>query len=135
MASDLNNNEAASVTSLVGGIVHDAQDLLQQQFELLKHEIRAEAHKVKVAAQCLALGAAVGMVGGLLLGLAAVELLRAGAPGLPPWACYAICGGGIAVLGGALYAAGWSVLNKVQPIPDQTAEALKENLQWTMRPK
>jgi len=35
-----------SVTTLVAGIVRDAQELVKEQFELFKHEIRSMSRKL-----------------------------------------------------------------------------------------
>jgi Putative Actinobacterial Holin-X, holin superfamily III len=135
MATDLKNENEPSMTSVVSGIVHDAQELLEQQVELLKHEIRADIRQAKVATQVLSVGAAFGLVGGLLLGVALALLLQFAAPDLPLWACYAICGGALLALGAGFFAAGVAKLHAINPVPEQSAEALKENLQWTMKPK
>jgi Putative Actinobacterial Holin-X, holin superfamily III len=141
MQTDLENRPDAtltpdaSVTSLVAGIVHDAQELLEQQFSLFKHEVRTDIAKVKGGMNVVGLGFAVGLIGGVLLGLALVALLQEFAPQLPLWGCYAICGVAVLGLGGAIYAAGWAMLKSVHPLSDETAEALMENIQWKTKPR
>jgi len=135
MATDVKDDQAQSVTSLVSGIVEDAQELLKQQFELFKHELRSDFSKVKTAAQVLAVGGGVGLVGCILLGVTLGLLLQAIAPELPLWAAFAIVTAVFLVIAGALVAIGLGKLNSVNPLPDQTAEALKENVQWITKPK
>jgi Putative Actinobacterial Holin-X, holin superfamily III len=135
LKTDSKNDQTESVTSLVSGIVHDAQELFEQQFELFKHEVRADIRKIKVGMQVLSLGAGIIFVGCILLGLALVQVLQMLAPQLPLWACYAICGAAVVAVGGGLYLAGWAKLNTINALPEQTAEALKENLQWTTKQK
>src|SRR5947207_13723011 len=48
-----------SVTSLVSGIVNDAQTLMQQQLALFREEIRTDLRKTKEAVTALAAGAGV----------------------------------------------------------------------------
>jgi hypothetical protein len=135
MATDLKNGQDQSVTSLVSGIMQDAQELLKQQFELFKHEVRTDIRKIEAGLQVMGTGLAFGIVAAFLLGIAICLGLQAIWPGLALWACFAIGGGLFAGIGGALLVAGWSQLHAVNPLPDKTAEALKENVQWITNPK
>ena len=136
MATDLHNEQSASVTSLVSGIVHDAQELMKQQFELLKAEVRDDFRKMRDASEMLGAGAGLALMGGILLSLALVYLLEfLFHPHLPLWACFGIVALVFVVGGACLYFAGKRMLDKVNPLPEQTAEALKENVQWITKPK
>ena len=86
MAEDLHTVEGPRVTTLVNGIVHDAQELLHQQIALFKHEVRENLRKTKEAAQSLSLGAGLGMTGGLFLGFMLVYVLHEVWPRLALWA-------------------------------------------------
>jgi hypothetical protein len=135
MASELKHENEQSVSSLVAGIVADAQELLKQQFELLKQEVRSDIRKVKSGVLVAGSGAALMAIGILLLACALALVLRAIFPELPEWACFAIVGGVFAAVGGGILAAGMAQLSSVNPLPDQSAEALKENVQWITNPK
>jgi hypothetical protein len=135
MASELKNENEQNVSSLVAGIVSDAQELLKQQFELLKHEVRSDVRKVKSGVLIVGAGAGVAALGILLLACALALVLQVIFPELPEWACFAIVGAVFAAVGGGILAAGMSQLNSVNPLPEQTAEALKENVQWITNPK
>src|SRR2546428_8916399 len=102
MIRELQTSPEPSVTGLVTGIVHDVQQLLQQQLALFKHEIKENVRKSKEAAVLMGLGIGIGSVGGLLLFFMLVYLLNwAFAGRLPLWVCYLIVGGlGAAVVGG-----------------------------------
>ena len=76
MATDLHNEQSASVTTLVSGIAHDAQELMKQQFELLKAEVRDDFRKVRDAGEMIGAGAGLALMGGILLSLALVYLLE-----------------------------------------------------------
>jgi len=136
MATDLKPPPEASVTELVTGILHDAQDLIKQQFELLKHEVKDDIRKTRDASLLIGVGGLVGLVGLIHLTLMLVYLLYwATNESLPLWACYGICGGLAAIGGGALVYAGMNKFSSFNPLPDQTAQALKENVQWLTKPK
>ena len=136
MATDLHQEQSASVTSLVSGIVHDAQELMKQQFELLKAEVRDDFRKVRDASEMIGAGAGLALMGGILLSLTLVYLLEfLFHPHLPLWACFGVVALVFVVGGACLYFAGKRTLDKVNPLPDKTAEALKENVQWITKPK
>jgi hypothetical protein len=123
-----------SVTSLVSGIVNDAQTLMQQQLALFREEIREDLRKTKEAVTAIAAGVTVAAlaVGPLVFTL--VALLRELA--LWPWWASALTVGVVfAIIGGALIAVGVQRFRSFNPLPDQSVEALKENLQWIKNPK
>jgi len=131
MADRINAADSpASVTELVGGIVSDVQTLMRQELQLAKTEIRQEWDKTKTAAGSMAAGAGLLSVAGLLLCFALVYLLNAAAPGLPLWACFGIVGVALGLIGGILIAAGKSKANDIHVVPPQTAETMRENVQW-----
>jgi len=131
MAADLHNAQDTSVTALVSGIIHDAQELTRQQFELFKHEVKADLRKTKEAALLMAAGGGVAVIAIILLSLGAVYLLEwAFSPHLPLWACFGICGGVFAAIAGGLIYAGKAKFDSFNPLPDESAQALKENVQW-----
>lgn len=112
MTTDVHQEQTPGVTNLVAGIVGDTQDLLRQEFQLLKHEALAEVHKVKLGAQVLMFGAGLAVVGILLLGFALAYWLATAMPDVPLWGCFALAGGGLVVLGGAVYGGGWSYMHQ-----------------------
>ena len=121
------------MTGLVTGIINDAQELIKQQLALARHEIKEDFRKTKEAALSLALGGTIALLGGLLLGFMLVYLLAL--TDLPLWACYGIVGGLLAVVGGVLVYMGKKELDSFNPLPEESAQALKENVQWITKPK
>jgi hypothetical protein len=134
MANDVHTGADASVTTLVSGIIHDAEDLFKQQLHLLKHEVRADMRKTVAAALSLVVGAFVLATGAFLLGWMLVYLLQQ-LTELELWACFGIVGGTLAVIGAILCYVGKLKFDSFNPLPDETAEALKENVQWITKPK
>jgi len=119
-----------SLTSLVAGIVDDLQRLIRQELRLAKTEMQQEWEKTKTAAASMAAGVA-------LLGLAAVltcfmfvHLLATYVTAIPLWGWFGIVGGLLAIGGGLLIAAGRAKAAEIHAVPPQTAETIKENVQW-----
>jgi len=123
-----------SITSLVSGIVNDAQTLMQQQLALFREEIRTDLRKTKEAVTALAAGVAVGALAVGPLVFMFVALLHELA-GWSWWASAGTVGAVLAIVGGVLIAVGVQRFRSFNPMPDQSVEALKENLQWIKHPK
>jgi len=119
-----------SLTSLVSGIVGDLQTLIRQEIQLARTEVKQEWEKTKTAAGAMAAGAALLLLTAFLLCFTLVYALQALAPGLPLWACYAIVTACLGLLGGILVVVGRSKAAQVHVVPPQTAETMKENVQW-----
>jgi hypothetical protein len=134
MANTLQTSSEPSVTALVAGILHDGQELLKHQLTLFKTEVREDLRRTREAATSLVVGGGFLFVGSVLLGLMLVFLLHELA-GWPLWASFLLVGGIVAVLGGALTAYGVGQFKSFNPLPAQTAEGLKENLEWTTKPR
>jgi len=122
-----------SVASLVGGIIDDAQRLVQQELRLARRELQIEWDKAKIAVLTILIGLAVCTLGGVFLGSMLVYLLHELA-GLPLSGAYGIVGALLAVLGGILFYGGSKKAGEVNLVPPQTAETLKENVQWMQNP-
>jgi hypothetical protein len=126
--------EGQSVTGLVSGIVSDTQELLKQQVALVRAEIKADFHRMVNAAVLLAVGALV-MVPALFLLCNMLVYMLNELAGFKVWASYGIVGGVFAVLGVALVVAGVQRFRSTNPLPDQSVEAIKENVRWMTNPK
>jgi len=126
--------EGQSVTGLVSGIISDAQELFKQQIALVRAEIKADFRRTVNAAVMLAVGAMVLIPAAFLLCNMFVYMLVELA-GLRVWASYGIVGGVFAVLGAALVLAGVQRFRSFNPMPDQSVEAIKENVRWMTNPK
>jgi Flp pilus assembly protein TadB len=119
---------APSVTSLVGGIVQDIQQLVRQEIRLARTEMRQEWDKAKTAAGAMAVAAGLLGLGVLLLCLMFVYLINYF--GLALWGCYGIVAGVLILCGLVVAGLAYARAKTVHVIPPQTAQTLKENVQW-----
>jgi uncharacterized membrane protein YqjE len=126
--------EGQTVTGLVSGIVSDAQELVKQQVALVRAEIKSDFQRTTRAAALMAAGAMLLIPTVFLLCnmfvYMLVELAR-----LSVWASYGIVFAAFAVLGGALIAVGVARFRSFNPLPDQSVDAIKENVRWMTNPK
>jgi len=134
--------EQGSFTSLVKGIVNDVGDLIKQEFRFVRTELRTDLRRTGEASKFLAIGIFVALLGLGVLVLMLVHLLHwltspafADPAGLPLWACHAIVGGLLAGSGTVLILVGKKKFDSFNPLPDQTAQTLKENLEWITNSK
>jgi hypothetical protein len=129
MATDIHNASEPSLASLVSGIINDAQTLIKQEMALARREFTEEIKQTKQAAVSLALGVGVAALGGLLLLLMLVYLLHEEA-GLKVWWSYGIVGGLALIIGLSLLLVAKARASEISLVPPQTAETMKENVQW-----
>jgi len=142
MTSEPRTTAEASTTSLLGGIISDFGDLIKQEIRFARAEIKSDLNKTREAATTLAIGVGVASLSGILLLWMLVHLLHwATSPAdldparLPLWACFGIVGAVIGAVGGLLIVTGIKKFQSFNPLPDQTAQSLKENVQWIANSK
>jgi len=133
MSANLQTETGGSVPELLTGIVQDAQRLLGQQLALFKQEVRDDMQKARDAALSLALACSLLFLGAVMLCVMCAFLLHEVA-GLPIWGSFAIVGGVLTAVGGVLAYIGREQLKNFNPLPEKTAQALEENLEWKTKP-
>lgn len=131
MANDVLTNRDQNVSTLVSGIVEDAQRLIRQEITLARSELRQEWTKTKEAVGSIAAGALVAFVAVFLLAFGVVHLLHWATGGIDPaavplWAWFLIVGAVFAFIGGSLIYMGISKAREIQVPPPQTTQSLKE---------
>lgn len=119
----------ASIASLLGGIVGDAQELVRQEIALARQEIREEIGNAKDAGIKLAIAGAVLAIGGLLLVLMVAQGL-ADLLDWPTWAGYGVVGLVLAIVGYILLSSAQKRMQQIRPVPEKTVETMKENVEW-----
>src|SRR5690349_9910769 len=118
-----------SVSELISGLIGDAQQLVHREVDLAKREVAIEVNKVKQGAVALGAGAGLAVIGALLLGHMLVYLLQT-VTGLSLWISYLIVGAIFAIGGALLLMQGIKRIQNVDPVPRETIETVKEDIQW-----
>ncbi|HZU37428.1 MAG TPA: phage holin family protein [Gemmataceae bacterium] len=126
---------APSMSSLVTGIVSDAQQLIRDEVALARQEIKEELVKAKMALVLASGGLALVALSAILLSFFLVHLLHqvtgGGDPAIVPlWAWFLIWGVVFLLGGGGLLAAAYSNFKNINLVPRQTVETMKENVRW-----
>ncbi len=118
-----------SFATLLSGALNDARELLRQEIALARFEIREEISRAVSAAIALAAGA-------LVLLVAALFILTGCARGFarlvnwPIWAGFFVVGGVLLIAGLVAVYIGSSRVKQLRAVPPQTAETIKEDVQW-----
>lgn len=118
-----------STTELVGDILNDAQELISQQLELFKVEVQDDFKRSMRATALIGAGLGFLLATVFFLGLTLAYLLHDGLG----WSLSASMGLTTLVIllaGAGLVAAGVWLFRSFNPLPDETAEALQENVEW-----
>lgn len=123
--------EDSSLGELLSTVTSDVQQLLRQEVELAKAEVREEATKAGKAAGMFGGAGFAGYMVALLLTLAAMFGL--GNVMDLAWAALIVTALW-AVVGLVLYRRGRARMRTVSPKPEQTMETLKEDVRWARHP-
>jgi hypothetical protein len=134
--------EEAGMTSLLRGIINDLGDLIRQEIRFARSEMKSDVRKTTRACAVLALGAGAACLGVVLVAFMGVHLIHtlsspAGTDtaSIPLWGCYGIVAAVFLVVGAGVGWLGYQTLQKSNPLPDQTAQSVKENVEWIMNSK
>lgn len=119
-----------SIAQLVSDLLVDVKQLMRQEVELAKHEIRGEVRKTIGVLTAFGAGIGLAALGGLLFIIMVVHLLNA-VTELPLWACYGIVAGLCVVVSLILLYLGKKRMSQIDIVPQQTVETMKENVRWT----
>jgi len=130
MASQLESESPAGVSTLVGGIIQDLRQLLVQQMTLLQVEVKNDVRRTIEACIPIIFGVCILFVAAVILAAAASYLLCWLWPALPVWGGFGIIGVCTTLAGAALILIGKLRFNTFNPLPEKSLEGLKENMQW-----
>jgi len=144
MPHEVHTPPEPALTSLLGGIISDFGDLIRQEIRFAKAEVKSDLVKTKEAVTILSIGIGIAALAGLLLVWMLVHLLhwltlpagsRLDDATLPLWACFGIVGATLGVIGGLLIQTAIRKFQSFNPLPEQTAKTVKENVEWITNSK
>jgi hypothetical protein len=136
--------DEASMGSLLRGIINDVGDLIRQEIRFARTEIKSDASKAIRAALSLAIAAGVSCLGVILVALMLVYLVHwlslpvgtnPDPATIPLWGCFGIVAAVFLVVGAGLGYLGIKSFQRNNPLPDQTAQSIKENVEWIVNSK
>lgn len=122
------STDARSLGDLFADLARDTRTLIQQEIELAKTELAANASRMTgsvaliVAGGLIAYGGLLAIIAAVVLGLIAI--------GLAAWAAALLGGLVIAGIGYALIRAGLASFRPQDLTPRETIETLKEDARW-----
>lgn len=132
MTDRSHQSDDRSVGEITSDLFTHTQELVRSEIRLAKFEVREEAKTAARGAAVLVAGAILALYAfGMLLFTAVWALSTA----LDLWLSALIVAAVVGVAAAALIAIGRSRLQQVEPKPDQTAESMKENVEWAKRQK
>jgi hypothetical protein len=129
VAKEPKRADEPELMTLVSEVVGNAETLIGEHLDLLRSEMKQELRQARDAALSMGAGATLVAAGGVLTALMTVHALHR-ATRLPLWASYGLVGGLVGGVGMALLSAGGQRAASLSLVPEQTVEALKENLAW-----
>jgi uncharacterized membrane protein YqjE len=130
MTTDIDSGPETSMAATVSGIIKDVQTLVRQELALARCELKDELRKAARSGILLGGGVGLTVVGATFLLLTLAYLLNWAVPALPLWSCVGLIGGPLTLAGCGLLWRSRSRAEGFELMP-RTAEALKDNLEWT----
>jgi hypothetical protein len=116
-----------SLGELFGRVTGDLSTLVRQEIQLAKVEITQE---VRTAGKAGGLLGGSALTGYLALLFVSVALALGLAELVPAWVAFLIVGALYGIAAAVLMSKGRQELEHVDPVPQQTVETLKEDVQW-----
>jgi uncharacterized membrane protein YqjE len=117
-----------SLGELMKQLADQTSRLVRSEVRLARAEMTEKAQAYARAGAMLGAAAVVGLLAGIALTLFLIYLLKLT---LPLWAAALIVTVVYGVIGAALFMAGKKKLDEAKtPVPEQTVESVKEDVQW-----
>ncbi len=117
-----------SLGELLGDLMRETNTLVRQEINLAKHEMTQKAAVAGKNAASVAAGGAVAYIG--LMAIVAAVILLLIHWGMAPWLSALLIGIIVAGVGGFLVMKGLNAFKEMDPVPQQTVETLKDDVQW-----
>jgi hypothetical protein len=125
--------DGPALSTLALGIINDVQSLVKQQLALFQNELKKDVHQAQGAVVVLIGGVGFALVGLTLFGVMAAFAIQSVAPTWSLATCFGVSGLAFATVGAILLLVGKKKLSSVNPLPTDSVEVMKENVQWIMK--
>jgi len=125
------SHDDRSLGDLLAQLSRETNVLVRKEIELATTEITAKARKAAVDAGMAAAGGALVHAG--LLVLVAAVVMGLAQLGITPWLSGLIVGLLVVGLGYTIVSKALTNLRRINPVPTETVETLKETAKWTTR--
>ena len=129
MAATETATTAGEIVGLAGLVVQDAERLLGQHARLIRSELRQGLRAVPPAVASIGAGSGLAAAGAGFGLLMVVHGLHRSTR-LPLWGCYGLVGAALAAAGTGLIVRGARRVARIDVVPRETMEALREDLSW-----
>ena len=116
-----------SIGQLLGDVTRELQALVRKELELARAETKEELQRAGAAGKRFGVAGLAGYFAVVMLSFAAAWALTAIMP--TGWAFFAV-GAVFGLVAGAMALQGRRRLREFHPVPQETAETLKEDVQW-----
>jgi hypothetical protein len=120
-------SDERSIGALVGEATSELSLLVRKEVELAKLEMKEQGARAADSAKYLGIAAFCGYLAAVLLSFAAAWGL---AEVMPASVAFLIVAVVLGVVAGVAFLAGRKRLHELHPIPEETVETLKEDVQW-----
>ena len=120
-------SDERSIGDLVGEATSELSLLVRKEVELAKLEMKEQAARATDSAKFLGIAAFCGYLVAVLLAFAAAWGL---AEVMPAGVAFLVVAVIFGMVGGAAFVAGRKRLREIHPVPEETVETLKEDVQW-----
>ena len=116
-----------SAGEIMQDVVRDVGEVVRGEVRLARAEMSQKARQAGKAAGFFGGAAVCGLMAVAALVLAGIAAL---AMVMPLWAAALVMGVLLACIGGAMYAGGRTKLKDLDPVPEQTVQTIKDDVQW-----
>ena len=123
--------EERSVSDVLQDILRNLQDMVRAEIRLAKVELREEGRRAVSSGIWIGTGAVAAASAWIFM---LWTLAYALATRMPMWAATLVVALAMAAAAAVLIKGGMDRIKRIQPIPERTVEAVKENLEWMKQP-
>jgi uncharacterized membrane protein YqjE len=119
--------ESRSLSEIVQDILADIQNIIRAEIRLARTELNEKAQKIKLAAGFFGVAAIFGLMGAFCFLAACVAAL---ALVMPFWLSALLIAIALFAMAAGAYIAARNRFAKVDAVPHQTVETVKEDIEW-----